>query len=142
MSDSILIHGDQAVFQPAFGNASVVVAPGLLAATGGATKGGMKLCVSGDELLVMVPGCSYTAGSYSVPGVGTLMIQSLAPDQLAVKTKSAGRPVLLRGSTFTAAFLVQMPAQDVSSSVSIPDSTPQYTGSGSFVTSNLQFLGT
>ncbi len=142
MPDSILINGDQAVFQPAFGSATVVVMPGILVGTGGATLTGLKVCVAGDELLVAVPGCSYTAGSYSVPGTGTLMIQALGPDQKAVKTKSAGKSVLLRGSTFTAVFMVQVPATDVSSSVPIPDSLLQYSGSGAFLTTNVHFLGT
>ena len=141
MSDFILIDQDQAMFQPNFGPAVVVVRPGNLKASGPATLNGKKLAVDGDEKDVSVPGCMYMTPQYSIPGTGTLKIASLAGDQKAKKTTSGGKPVLLKGSTFTASFEVQSPAQQPATPP-VPDATPKYTGSGSFVTTNTKFRGT
>lgn len=48
---------------------------------------------------------------HSIPGVRMLTIESLAGDQKAKKTKSGGKPVLLKGSSFKAKFQVMLPAQ-------------------------------
>jgi len=141
MSDYLLIDGDQAIFTPSFGAATVVVQPGKLTASGPATVGRKKVCVAGDEQSVSVPGCAYTTPSCSIPGTGTLQIDALAGDQTAGKTKSGGTPVLLVGSRFTAAFVVQSPAQQPSASGPVPDPTPRYAGSGSFTTANTKFRG-
>jgi hypothetical protein len=142
MPDYILIDGDKAMFLPSFGMAIVVVQPGTLSASGTATRGGKKLCVDGDEANVSVPGCTYMAGPYTIPGTGTLKIDALGADQVAKKTQTGGTKVLLVGSTFTAKFEVQSPAQMVTpSGATTPDSTPSYTGSGSFVTTNTKFRG-
>lgn len=144
MSDFILMDGDQAMFNPTFGAAIVVVRPGRLAGSGPGTIGGKALCVDGDESRVSVPGCIYMTGVHSIPGVGTLTIKQLAPNQKAAKTKSGGKPVLLKGAIFTAQFQVVAPAMQPPPGPSgpIPDGTPQYTGTGSFVTANLKFTGT
>ena len=142
MPDFILIEGDIANFLPAFGAAIVVVQPGTLQGSGPATLNGKKLCVDGDEKKVSVPGCSYMTPQYSVPGVGTLKIEALAGDQKAQKTDTGGKMVLLKGSSFTAKFEVTAPAQDPSSGVPVPDATPQYSGSGMFITTNIKFQGT
>lgn len=143
MGDLILLDGDLANFQPSFGAATVVVRPGTLQASGAATLKGKKVCVDGDEKQVQVAGCSYIAGSFSIPGVGTLKIQSLAPNQKATKTASAGKPVLLKGGNFIAVFEVQTPAQMPSApNPPTPDAAPSYPGSGSFVTTNTKFKGT
>lgn len=142
MSDFILIDGDKAMFLPSFGAAIVVVQPGTLTASGTATRGGKALCVDGDEANVSVPGCSYIAGPHVIPGTGTLTIDALGGDQVASKTQTGGKKVLLMGSTFTAKFEVQNPAKMPTSSGTKPDSTPSYTGSGSFVTTNVKLRGT
>ncbi len=141
MPDYILLHGDLVNFQPSFGSATVVVRPGNLQGTGGATLLGKKVCIAGDEKQVQVPGCVYFSGPFSVPGVGTLKIQALAPNQQALKTDSASKPVLLKGGTFIAVFQVQTPAQ-MPPPASTPDAVPMYLGSGSFVTTNTKFRGT
>lgn len=140
MADFILIHGDLVNFQPNFGPAVVMVRPGTLQASGEATLSGKKVCVDGDESKVTVPGCTYMSGAFSVPGVGTLKIQSLAPDQKATKTNSANQPVLLKGGNFIATFEVQAPAQ-MPPPASTPDPMVQYPGSGSFLTTNVKFQG-
>ncbi|MGZ5025732.1 MAG: hypothetical protein ACXWFX_07250 [Methylobacter sp.] len=143
MSDSILIEGDQALFMPNFGAAVVVVQPGDLKGSGPATISGKKICVDGDEKKVSVPGCSYMTPQYSIPGVGTLEIAALAGDQKATKTKTGGKPVLLKGGNFTAKFSVQTPAQQPPPGPGspIPDSTPQYSGNGMFITTNILVKG-
>lgn len=141
MSDYLLIDGDKAIFTPSFGAATVVVQPGTLTASGPATVNGKKVCVAGDEKSVSVPGCSYMTPTHSIPGTGTLEVSSLAGDQTATKTRSGGTLVLLVGSSFTAAFVVQSPAQQPTSAGPVPDPTPRYAGSGSFVTTNTKFRG-
>lgn len=142
MLDFVLIENDIANFMPNFGAAVVVVQPGILKASGPATYNGKKLCVDGDEKQVSVPGCTYIAGPYSIPGVGTLKIESLAPDQKATKTNTGGKAVLLKGSNFIAKFEVQTPAQQPTAAGPVPDGTPIYSGgSGSFTTTNVKFKG-
>jgi len=135
MSDFVLVDGDQALFKPTFGAATVVVMPGRLQATGPMKVGGKKACVSGDEGSVSVKGCAYTAGAYSIPGVGTLEISALAGDQLAPTTKTGGIELMVKGGNFDASFSVDTPAMQPGSPPT-PDPAPKYSGSGSFSTVN------
>lgn len=140
--DYVLVDGDQAMFQPSFGAATVVVRPGQLTASGPATLGGKKLCLVGDENSVVVQGCMYTTPSHPIPGTGTLEIAALAGDQQASKTSTGGTAWLLVGGTFSAKFTVQQPAQQPAPpGPPVPDSTPQYAGRGSFVTTNTKLRG-
>ena len=141
MSDFILIDGDQAIFNPSFGLATVVVRPGNLKASGKSTLIGKKVCIDGDENNVSVPSCIYTTPVYSIPGTGTLKISALGGEQKAKKTNSGGKAVLLKGSTFTAKFEVQNPAKQPPPA-STPDATPQYSGTGTFRTNNTKWQGT
>ena len=144
MPDYILIDGDQALFLPNFGAAIVVVRPGDLRASGPATRGGKRVCADGDERQVAVPGCTYITPQYSIPGNGTLKIAALNGDQVARKTRTGGKPMLLKGSQFTAKFEVQSPALQPPPGPGppIPDATPEYLGSGMFITTNYKFRGT
>jgi hypothetical protein len=141
MDKLILVEGDTVIFLPAFGAATVIVQPGTLQGSGPATIGGKKICVDGDESRVAVPGCSYITPQHSIPGVGTLKIAALAGDQKADKTRSGGKPVLRKGSQFTAKFEVQSPAQQPPPGPGspVPDATPQYSGKGLFMPANLKF---
>ncbi len=143
MTDFILIDGDTASFLPNFGAAIAVVRPGDLKGSGPATLNGKKICVSGDESRVSVPGCSYITSQYSIPGTGTLKIAALAGNQRARKTKTGGKAVLLKGGSFTAKFEVQAPAKQPppGPGAPIPDATPEYSGSGTFITTNTKFEG-
>jgi hypothetical protein len=143
MADYVLIDGDQAIFMPNFGAAIVVVQPGKLAGSGPGTVGDKKMCIEGDEKSVSVQGCMYMTPQYCIPGTGTLEIDSLAGDQKATKTKTGGTAVLLVGSKFTAKFKVQSPAQQPPPGPGspIPDSSPDYSGQGQFVTTNTKFRG-
>ncbi len=134
--DFIIITGDQAIFEASFPPATVVPMPGTMVGSAQAQVNMVAACVEGDESSVIVPGVAYTAGNYTVPGVGTLSIESLASDQVAEKGNSGGTAFILKGSQFRAKFEVSMPATDVSSSAPVPDSTTSYSGSGSFVTTN------
>ena len=141
MNKLILIDGDQALFMPTFGAATVVVQPGKMQASGPATIGGKKICVDGDESQLQVPGCMYMTAQHSIPGTGTLKIAALAGDQKAKKTKTGGKAVLLKGSQFTAKFEVQSPAQQPPPGPGspVPDATPQYSGQGSFMPAQTKF---
>ena len=143
MADYVLIDGDQALFEPNFGPAAVVVQPGALAAKGSATVGGKPTCIDGDEASVEVAGCSYVTPQYSISGQGTLRISALAPDQRATKTRVDDTPAMLVGSKFVAEFQVTTPAMQPPPGPGspIPDSTPQYMGKGCFQSSNKKFRG-
>ena len=143
MADYVLIDGDQALFLPSFGAATVVVQPGTLRASGPATLASKRLCVVGDEASVSVRGCIYTTPQYSIPGTGTLEIEALAGDQQAQKTATGATRWLLVGGSFTARFVVQSPAKQPppGPGAPIPDATPQYAGSGNFVTTNTKLRG-
>ncbi len=134
--DFVLIDGDQALFQPTFGVATVVVLPGSLQASGPATLNGSKLCVAGDEASVSVKGCVYLAPPFVIPGTGSLEIASLGADQQASSTKTGAKAPLLVGGSFTARFKVESPAQQPTAAGPVPDSTPSYQGSGRFLTTN------
>jgi hypothetical protein len=86
----------------------------------------------------------YTTPQYSIPGTGTLKIAALAADQKAKRSRSGSKPILLKGSKFKAKFEVQNPAKQpppVPGSP-IPDATTQYSGEGTFVTTNTLFRAT
>jgi hypothetical protein len=140
--DYVLVDGDMAIFQPTFGAAIVVVLPGTLTASGPASVGGKKVCIVGDEKGVVVRGCMYLTPSHPIPGTGTLEIEALAGDQQATKTSTGNTKMMLVGSSFTAKFTVQSPAMQPAPPASpIPDPTPQYSGTGNFVTTNLTLRG-
>ncbi|MCA9662455.1 MAG: hypothetical protein KC486_29215 [Myxococcales bacterium] len=140
MSDYVLIDGDQAIFEPAFGAAKVSVRPGALLASGPATRDGRRLCVLGDEGSVEVQLCAYVTEQHSIPGSGTLTIAALAGDQIAQKSRSGGAALLLVGGRFTANFEVLVPAKQPAPAP-VPDPTLAYAGAGSFVTTNAHFRG-
>ncbi len=142
MSDFVLMDGDKANFIPAFGAAIVMVQPGIMKGSGPGTISGSKMCVDGDEADLSVPGCTYMTPQYTVPGTGTIKISALASNQKATKTKTGDKLVLLKGASFTAKFEVQSPAQQVTASGPVPDSAPEYSGNGMFITSNTKFTGT
>ncbi|NER47636.1 MAG: hypothetical protein F6J92_13220 [Symploca sp. SIO1A3] len=141
MADFVLIDGDQVIFNPAFTPATVVVQPGKITGSAQQTYQGKKICVAGDENSVSVPGCTYMTPVYSIPGTGTLKIEDLGADQKAKEAKCSGKPVLLKGSVFTATFQVQQPAQmpPPGPGSPTPDPMPQYPGTGNFITTNMIF---
>ena len=142
-ADFIIKTGDLATFNPAFGTATVVVAPGNMTGSAQFKVDGSIACVQGDEAKVSVPGVAYVSPPFTIPGVGTLTIQTLGSDQLGQKTSSSQKPVILKGSTFTALFTVSLPAGMPTPSPPPPlDPVPQYSGTGQFVTTNVRDKGT
>jgi hypothetical protein len=143
MPDWIIMENDQAIFIPVFGAAVVVVQPGIMKATGKTTITGKKICLVGDEKDVSVPGCMYITSIHSIPGTGPWKIDALAGDQQSQKTSSGGKKIIVKGSTFTAKFEVQVAAKDPSTIPSMgkptDDTTTSYSGSGNFVTTNMKF---
>ena len=109
-----------------------------IAASGAATVAGTKVCVQGDEGGVELK-IDYTMGPFSIPGNGSMTIMQLLPDQIASKTNSAGKAVLLQGSSFVAIFQVQVPATNPAGA---PDPLPMYVGIGTFEDNNTLFSGT
>jgi len=134
--DYVLIDADQALFEPTFGAAMVVVRAGKLRGSGPASLNGKRLCVAGDEASATVKGCPYSSGAYPIPGTGSLEVASLASDQRARITQSGGQQLLLVGGSFTARFRVESPAQQPNAAGPIPDPLAEYTGKGRFITTN------
>ena len=143
MADFILITGDKAVFNGILGEAFIIqpaILTANLAGTGTKKINGKKVCISGDERQVKLY-CSYVTKIHTSPGVGMLTISSLADNNIAKKTKSKGQPVMLKGATFKAKFQVAVPAMQPSAPSPIPDATPQYNGTGTFISKNLKVKG-
>ena len=140
MSDFIIKTGDTATFNPNFGPAIAVVAPGTITGSSRVNVDGAAACVQGDEASVTVP-VTYTnpAGAFVTPGAATLTISALGADQLGQKTSSTQKPLILKGSTYTALLTVQAPAANPTAG---PDPSPMYTGTGQFVTTNVKSKGT
>lgn len=139
MSDFILKNIDIANFIPAFSAAIVTTIPGVLQGSASNVNiNGQPVCLEGDEKNTQVPGCMYIQGGFVIPGAGTEKISALAGDQTTQKVKCNGKPLILKGSKFTAEFQVSAPAQQPAPPASpIPDPSPQYSGNGLFVTTNL-----
>lgn len=143
MSDYILLNGDKVKFNSACGLATLqgTTETTLSCSAKGSVKG-QAVCVEGDEKNVVIS-CKYISGAFTIPGEGTLKIDSLGNDQKATKTNSGGKPVLLQGSLFTAKFEVILPAMQPQPAPSspIPDQNTSYTGNGTFESNNKKWKG-
>lgn len=140
--EPILIDGDEAIFDPKFGAATVTVSPGKLTATGTMTFGGKQVCVQGNEASASVRECSYMTPLHSTPGKGTLEISELSADQLASKMTVGGKKALLTSGTFSARFCVQEAAKFLAPPAPpILDTIKEYRGSGQFVSTNTHLRG-
>lgn len=137
--EEIIRTGDQVQFNPNFG-AAVLMAPAMTTITGSAATvsvAGMTACVLGDEKTVVLPGIPYVSGSFVTPGVCTLTIQQLGSDQISKKTTIGGKPVIVKGTTFTAKMQVMTPAmQPNPPAPPIPDPVAVNMGTGMFITTN------
>ena len=134
--DFAVVHGDQAIFDPSFPPAIVTAPPGMISASSRSKSGQLGVCVEGDETTVVVAGAVYFTPSFPIPGVGTLTIESLNPDQKARNATSNGRAIILKGTKFRARLQVSAPAQVTTPSGPVFDPTPVYSGAGSFITTN------
>lgn len=132
--DFVLRTGDQAIFDPVFGAATVVAPPGIITGSSRGKNDGATICVQGDEATVVVVGATYSAGPFA-GGTGTLTIESLASDQIAAESSSTKRPTLLRGSRFRARLSVTSAAKNPSGTPA-DDPVRVYSGTGAFVAAN------
>ena len=137
--DFIVIDGDTAEFEQAFGDATVVVQPGTMIGSGHGSVAGYPMCIDGDEGKMKPVGpVSYTTKTHTIAGQGLLTIDSLASDQLATQTTCGGTAVILVGSKFNAKFTVVAPAMQPQSppATPTPDNNTEYDGFGTFSTQN------
>lgn len=96
---------------------------------------GLPACLLGDELPMQVQQpMPYTAAPFTTPGTGTLRL-TLLPANLSLRTRN-GKPLLLKGSMFTALFTVATPATQPTPSGPISDPVAVKPGTAEFITSN------
>jgi hypothetical protein len=99
------------------------------------TINGLPACLLGDELpLPLQEPLPYTAAPFAIPGTGTLRL-TLSPANLSVQTRN-GKPLLLKGSVFTALFTVATPATQATPSGPVADPVAIKTGTAEFITTN------
>jgi Contractile injection system spike tip protein len=100
--------------------------------------GGQPACLFGDELppSIAVP-LQYIQGPYATPpGMGTLKIM-LLPNNMTKKTVQ-GKPMLLKGGSFTATFTVTVPAMmPAPPGPPVPDPLMMKTFQCQFITTNM-----
>jgi hypothetical protein len=97
---------------------------------------GTPACLQGDELPPELRGpLVYTAPPFTIPGTGTLTL-TLMPNNLTLKTKNAGKPLLLKGGTFQAMFSVDSPATQPTPGGPVPDPEVEKPGTARFISTN------
>lgn len=138
MGDFVVATGDMVLFEPTFGNRMLLApAQAVLAGTGRFMVNGKPGCVVSDLAKVVVPGVPYTAGNFTVPGVGMVQLVMAGPDQTAHITLS-GLPVLLKGSQCQAMFIPTAPAMDPSTGVPDPTLGVPTPGKGRFIVTQVK----
>lgn len=138
MTDFVIKTGDMlevTIPEPAV--VPVLEAP--LPLTGSSTNvtiGGMPVCLQGDELpMELREPLPYTAPPFTVPGTGMLTLTVL-PENLTQQTTNGGKPLLIRGSMFTAMFTVEEPAMQPTPAGPVPDPEVEKPGTARFITTN------
>lgn len=116
----------------------ILLAPGVLRGSGlrlGVV--GKFACLEGDEMpdsyRAVMP---YTAPPFVTPGTGRLQL-TLSPVNKTLRTRCAGRAVLLKGTPFAAVFQVVSPAMQPTPAGPIPDPVLVKPGTAQFVTDNV-----
>ncbi|QRR07652.1 hypothetical protein FPJ27_37240 (plasmid) [Burkholderia sp. MS455] len=138
MGDLVVATGDLVIFEPTFGNRTLLApAQAVLAGTGRFMVMGKPGCVISDLTKVVVPGVPYTAGNFTVPGVGMVQLVMAGPDQVAKKVLS-GPPVLIKGGECQAMFIPTGPATDPSSGMPDPTVGVPTPGKGRFVVTQVK----
>ncbi|MFD4597983.1 hypothetical protein ACFWPQ_08075 [Streptomyces sp. NPDC058464] len=108
----------------------------LTGSSSNVTVGGTPVCLQGDELpMVLRAPLAYTAPPFTQPGTGKLVL-TLLPENLTRKTTNGGKPILIRGGTFTAVFTVETPATQPPPTA-LPDPLLAKPGTARFITTNI-----
>jgi hypothetical protein len=100
------------------------------------TVGNMPVCLEGDELppMLLAP-LPYTSPPFVTPGTGTVSV-TLTPMNKTLLTDN-GKPILIKGTPFTAEFTVMAPAMQPTPVGPVPDPVPKKPGMAEFVTTNV-----
>lgn len=94
-------------------------------------------CLEGDELAPTLKApLPYTSPPFAIPGMGQVEL-TLGGTNKTSTTKAEGKPLLIKGSPFTAKFSVKAPATFVTpAGVTQTDPMSTYTGTAQFITTN------
>lgn len=140
--ENYIVTGDQVIFLPQFGPATVTPMPGVMVSSATKTIVTKKpVCLEGDEKKVIVSGVPYIQGNFVIPGTGVLTIDKLQPDQLSKKTTIEGKAPILKGIMFIAKFQVLSPAmQPNPPAPPAPGPVASFTGQGMFVPTDMTVM--
>ncbi|MDQ1811320.1 hypothetical protein Q5N27_24120 [Serratia ureilytica] len=109
------------LFDTTFGNRTLLAPAQMpLVGSGRFSVQGRPGCVISDLAKVVVAGVPYTAGNFTLPGVGMVQLAMAGGDQIAKKVLS-GPLVLIKGGQCEAVFIPTAPATDPTSGT--PDPT-------------------
>lgn len=138
MGDFIIRTGDMIhimINPPAIVPQLAVPVP-LAASTEAIVFNGTPACVVGDEMPPQLKGqMPYTAPPFTIPGIGTVQLM-LAQGNMTAQTRIDGKPLLIRGGTFPANFIVEVPAMQPTPTGPVPDPAGVKPGMAQFVTTN------
>jgi hypothetical protein len=130
--DFIVLDQTMVTFLPNYPPAIAVPIPTIIKSSAAKVKAcSKKVCLKGDEKSVESKGVVYMVpGAYPIPGMGTLKVMALAPDQTTTKVKAEGKELILKGKFFDAVFEVMMPAMQLPPPAmgGAPDGSPKYAG--------------
>ncbi|GAC1437534.1 MAG: hypothetical protein NVSMB65_11850 [Chloroflexota bacterium] len=136
MSDIVIKTGDMVkVTIPPPALVPALMAPVPLIGTGTTVMVAKQpVCLQGDELppTLRVP-LPYTAPPFVTPGMGTLTLM-LTPANMTQRTQN-GKPVLIKGASFTAQFQVTAPAMQPTPGGPVPDPLMVKPGTAEFIPS-------
>ena len=141
MDKSVLIAGDEVIFEPDFVSGDqhatvMATGPVRLSGSGDLSRAGKAICVIGDEAEINVADCDYVVKDpYIIGGKGTLSITSLHDAHRSGPIELGNKQLLLAAdpdSKFVARFRVTQ-AATTAPPESSPDPVSEYTGQGYFV---------
>ena len=137
MSNHVIVTGDKlqiTVNPPAV--VPSVASPLPLNGTGLSTKGGMKVCLDGDENLPLFNSPQpYTTATHTVPGMVKIVV-NLPPAYKSKTAKDSNKPMLIKGTgPWDVMITVQTPAQ-TTSTPPVPDPVATKPAKGQFITMN------
>lgn len=140
-ADYVIVMGDSIMWMNSFGMATTLAPPtGFVTASASVVKVTKKpVALDGDEKNWMSLPVPYTAGNFSIPGVGIAKVMMLGADQKTQTSKFEGKPAIIKGSNFTAVLMVMVPAMMVTpAGATVPDPMPMHMGGmGKFINTNM-----